>query len=103
VPVYVDEAIFERWGRRWCHLTADTPEELHAFAAGLGLGRARLQSKPDRPWADHYDLTEEKRREAVARGAVEITLKEAGRQLARKRRRARGKPDPPAGGAQRDR
>ncbi len=89
MPVYVDEPIFERWGCRWCHLTADTSEELHALAAELGLEPSRLQTKPERPWADHYDITEEKRREAVARGAVEITLREAGRQLASKRRRAR--------------
>ena len=98
MSVYVDEAIFERWGRRWCHLTADTPEELHAFADMLGLERSRVQSKLARPWADHYDITEEKRNEAVARGAVEITLKQAGIRLARARRRARGG----AGGAQRD-
>ena len=103
MPVYVDEPIFERWGRRWCHLTADTTEELHAFAAMLGLERSRLQSKAARPWADHYDITEERREAAVARGAVEITLKEAGRRLARERRRARGEADPTAGGAQRDR
>ena len=98
MPVYVDEPIFLRWGRRWCHLTADTPEELRAFAALLGLERSRLQTKPGRPWADHYDITEQKRSEAVARGALEITLKEAGRQLARKRRLARG--ERPRGGAE---
>ncbi len=94
MSVFVDEAIFERWGHRWCHLTADTPEELHDFAGRLGLGRSRFQTKPDRPWVDHYDLTAQKRSEAVALGAVEITLQEAGRQLARKKRRARGEPQP---------
>ncbi len=89
----MDEAIFERWGHRWCHLTADTPEELHAFAGTLGLARSRFQSKPGRPWVDHYDITEPKRGEAVALGAVEITFKEAGRQLARKRASAAGGTD----------
>ena len=93
MSVYVDEAIFERWGRRWCHLTADTTEELHAFAAMLGLERRRFQTKPGRPWVDHYDITEDKRTEAVALGAVEITLREAGAQLARKRRIAHGERD----------
>ena len=83
----MDEAIFERWGRRWCHLTADSPEELHAFAASLGLEPSRLQTKADRPWGDHYDVTEDERREAVASGAIEITLREAGRRLRRRRRR----------------
>jgi hypothetical protein len=93
VPVYVDEPIFERWGRRWCHLTADTVDELHAFAAVLGIDRSRFQAKPGRPWADHYDIPEERRAEVVALGAVEITLREAGRRLAAKKRRARGEPD----------
>lgn len=94
MSVYVDEAIFRRWGRRWCHLTADTPEELHAFAARLGLDRSRFQEKPDRPWVDHYDVAEDKRSQAVALGAIEITLKEAGDRLARKRRGAGSEPEP---------
>ena len=90
--VYVDEPIYERHGFRWCHLTADSVGELHAFAGKLGLRRSRFQTKPGRPWADHYDITEHKRREAVALGAVEITMRELGAQLARKREIARGAP-----------
>ncbi|MDQ3720860.1 MAG: DUF4031 domain-containing protein [Actinomycetota bacterium] len=87
--VYVDAPIWEGGGRLWCHLTADTEEELHAFATTLGLKRARFQSKPGRSWVDHYDIAEPKRRQAVALGAVEITIQEAGAQLARKREAAR--------------
>ena len=94
MSVYVDEAIFTRWGHRWCHLTADTPDELHYFAGMLGCPRSRFQTKPERPWVDHYDITEDKRCEAVALGAVEITVQEAGRQLARKRRTARRETGP---------
>ena len=86
--VYVDGAIWEKGGRLWCHLTADTADELHAFAAMLGLRRWRFQSKPGRPWVDHYDIPEPKRREAVALGAVEVTISEAGAQIARKREAA---------------
>lgn len=92
MSVYVDEPIFERWGRRWCHLTADSQEELHRFAGSLGIPRSRFQSKPGRPWVDHYDIPEERRSDAVALGAVEITFREAGAQLARRRRRAQGGP-----------
>ena len=88
--VYVDEPIYQWRGFRWCHLTADSVGELHAFASALGLRRSRFQTKPGRPWADHYDITEHKRREAVALGAVEITMRELGAQLARKREVARG-------------
>jgi len=89
MAVYVDEPIWERGDQLWCHLTADTAEELHAFATMLGLRRSRFQSKPGRPWVDHYDINEPKRRQAVALGAVEIRIGEAGAQLARKREAAR--------------
>jgi len=85
MAVYVDPAIWERWDRRWCHLLADSTDELHTFAAGLGLRRARFQSKPGRPWVDHYDIDEDRRRAAVALGAIEITWRDAGEQIARKR------------------
>lgn len=86
--VYVDALIWEGGGQLWCHLTADTAGELHAFAAMLGLRRSRFQSKPGRPWVNHYDIAEPKRRQAVALGAVEITITEAGAQVARKREAA---------------
>jgi len=93
MAVYVDSLIWEWRGLLWCHLTADTTEELHGFAIRLGLSRSRFQSKPGRPWVDHYDITEPKRRRAVALGAVEIMMEEAGAQIARKRSAARSLPD----------
>jgi hypothetical protein len=60
----------------WCHLTADTQEELHAFAARLGLKRSYFQpgkpigGKPSPFW--HYDLTARKRAQAVTLGAVQV-------------------------------
>lgn len=53
----------------WCHLLADSREELHAFAGQLGLRRSWFQDHPIR-W--HYDLTPNKRVQAVRLGAVEI-------------------------------
>lgn len=74
MTVYVDDArIPAQVGRltaRWSHLTADTKNELHAFAAAIGLRRAWFQDKPRGLW--HYDVTESKRRQAIAAGAVEI-------------------------------
>ena len=72
-------------GRRWCHLLADELDELHAFAAGLGLRRAWFQERPGRPWKDHYDLPEDRRGDAIRRGAVDLTFRQAGEYLARKR------------------
>src|SRR5919205_635110 len=56
---------------RWSHLTADDKPELHAFAQRIGLQRSWFQDKSRGLW--HYDVTEGKRREAVAAGAVEIS------------------------------
>ena len=57
MTVYVDDASIPATVRNrsrshpsaWCHLTADTPQELHEFAARLGLGRSYFQ--PDKPIA----------------------------------------------------
>ena len=74
VTVYVDDAfVGGDWGR-WSgggHLQADTNEELHTFAAGLGLRREWFQTKPGRPEKDHYDLTRSLRDRALALGAVD--------------------------------
>ncbi len=55
-----------------CHLMADTEDELHAFAARLGLRRAWFQplSSP------HYDLTASKRARALELGAVFVPGRE---------------------------
>lgn len=55
-----------RTGHRWCHLWADTVEELHALAARIGLRRSWFQSHTRLP---HYDLTPSKRALAIAAGA----------------------------------
>jgi hypothetical protein len=82
MTVYVDRAQIParvaRHDARWSHLTADTEDELHEFAARLGLRRGNFQpgkalgGQPSVAW--HYDMTERKRRRALSRGAQEIEL-----------------------------
>ena len=70
MAVYVDQ--LRDWGWRLgpsCHLIADSNEELHAFAAKIGMKRAWFQAVSSGP---HYDLTASKRQEAVRLGAVEL-------------------------------
>ena len=69
MAVYVDQAIWARHGRKWCHLVADDIDELHRFARILGLHRSSYQGPPKtaRP---HYDLTSYERRRAIAYGAA---------------------------------
>ncbi|HEY6761152.1 MAG TPA: DUF4031 domain-containing protein [Baekduia sp.] len=79
MAVYVDDAfVHADWGR-WTgggHLQADTTEELHAFAAALGLKRDWFQSRPGRPDRDHYDLHRAGRDAAILAGAIPETARE---------------------------
>lgn len=70
MAVYVDDAVTLWRGRRWAHLMADSLDELHAFAAALGLPRHAFQ---DRTSGAHYDVTAELREHAIALGAVAIS------------------------------
>jgi Protein of unknown function (DUF4031) len=75
MAVYVDQAIWPWQGLMWCHLLADDLDELHRFAARLGIRRASFQSPP-RSSASHYDLTAYERRRAIALGAVPCSRSE---------------------------
>lgn len=62
--------------KTWSHMVSDTSEdELHAFAARLGLRRAWFQSRP-KASAAHYDLLPGKRDLAIQFGAVAVTRRE---------------------------
>src|SRR5262249_16934392 len=67
--VYVDEAIWEWRGLKWAHLLADDTDDLHRFAAALGIHRTSYQGPP-RTSVPHYDLTSYERRQAIAHGAI---------------------------------
>ena len=66
----------------FCHLLADTREELHAMADALGIPRRFFQ---DHPWRWHHDLPEHLRERAVELGAQEVTLHQVGELLRRRR------------------
>jgi hypothetical protein len=75
VALYVDEAIWQWQGLRWAHLLADDLDELHRFAAALGLHRLSYQGPP-RTAVPHYDLTAFERQRAIARGARVVSRHE---------------------------
>jgi hypothetical protein len=57
-----------------CHLTTDgTLDELHEFAARLGMKREWYQEHRIAP---HYDLTAGRRAKALAMGAVFVPMRE---------------------------
>jgi hypothetical protein len=82
--------------KHWSHMVSDESfEELHAFAARLGIPRRRFQG-------DHYDLPPHMRARAVSLGAVEVrthelTARMAGPRGDRVRARRRGRKSTSAG------
>lgn len=63
----------------WCHMTADTHDELLAFAVSIGLRVSWLQ-RVGRP-GEHFDVTARRRAAAIKNGAVEITWREGVEQM----------------------
>jgi Protein of unknown function (DUF4031) len=82
MAVYVDPLFPTVPSKKWrytraCHLTADTSEELHAFAVRqLGLHPAWYQHHSQNRARCHYDLTANKRVLALRCGAIAITEKQ---------------------------
>ena len=70
MSVYVDDAVTLWRGERWAHLMADTLDELHLFAAALGLPRRAFQNKTS---GAHYDVTAALRDAAIVLGAIAIS------------------------------
>jgi len=66
MPIYVDNAKIKWRGKEWCHLVADTIDELHDFAMSLGLKRSWYQQTASYP---HYDITTANRVKALQLGA----------------------------------
>ena len=96
LTVYVDDSCIPakvgRHDARWSHLFADTQEELHEFAASIGLRRSWFQ--PGRPQPDgtpshlwHYDVTGRKRHQAIEAGAVPVTWRQAAEMMTARRQK----------------
>lgn len=74
MTIYVDEAVWPYRGTLYCHMMSDGDiQELHDFAAKLGLKRSWFQDKPS---GKHYDLSQNKRWQAIRLGAVPVTSRE---------------------------
>ncbi len=91
MSVYVDDfrvpARVRGINARWSHLTADTEDELRAFAVVLGLKSSWIQ-KPGTDYV-HFDVTDSVRAAAVAAGARSVTIREGGELLRQRRAAAR--------------
>jgi len=75
MAAYIDAPLWSWMGLRWCHLLADSLDELHEFADQLGLPRMVFQCPPHARFP-HYDLSPWRRRRALRLGAIEIGHRE---------------------------
>lgn len=67
MTVLIDPPSWPAHGRLWSHVVSDASyDELHAFAATLGIPRRLFDH-------DHYDLPQESYADAVAAGAAEVS------------------------------
>ncbi|MFY3606581.1 DUF4031 domain-containing protein [Achromobacter xylosoxidans] len=71
--VYVDNAKVLKHGRGWFHLTADSLDELHAFAAKINISVRAFHRGARHP---HYDITGAQRDRAIRGGASPVTARE---------------------------
>lgn len=86
MTVYVDN-FFQGWHRmQMCHMVADSREEMAAMADLIGLQRRWIQHAGTPK--EHYDVSRAKRELAVQYGAQEITVRQLGTMVARRREAA---------------
>lgn len=85
MAVYVDD-MAAKFGRMvMCHMMADTREELLAMADKIGVQRKWIQREGT--VYEHFDISKTKKTEAIKAGAQEVTMRDLGR-LIHKRRAA---------------
>jgi hypothetical protein len=74
LSVYLDNAK-NRFGRMiMCHMIADSTGELLRMADRIGVARKWLQAAGTR--REHFDICLEKRRRAIALGAIPLTSRD---------------------------
>ena len=72
MAVYVDRASVAFKGRQWCHLMADTLDELHQFAQRMNIDARLFHRDASYP---HYDITLDMRLMVIANGAMDADRK----------------------------
>ena len=83
MTVYVDNMRASFGRMKMCHMMADSTAELLAMADRIGVQRKWIQAAGT--YREHFDIAMSKRKLAVEAGAVEVTMRDLG-MLMNKRR-----------------
>lgn len=83
MAVYVDNMRAKYGTMIMCHMLADTDDELHCMADKIGINRKWHQYPGT--YKSHYDISLVKKKLAIENGAIEITRKQTG-QILKKRK-----------------
>ena len=67
MAIYVDFVQIQFKGHKWCHMLADSLQELHDFAAFIDVDARLFHRNASYP---HYDITVQMREIAIAQGAI---------------------------------
>ena len=67
MAIYVDFVQIEFKGYKWCHMLADTLQELHDFATLIEVDKRLFHRNASYP---HYDVTVQMRETAIEHGAI---------------------------------
>lgn len=87
MTVYVDDAAIVWRGKPRFHLCADSTQELHRFAASIGVRPCWFHRGAR---FAHYDITAEQRAQAVVAGAQAVESRELVRRLRAQRQALQG-------------
>jgi len=70
LTIYIDPPVWPGHGHLWSHMISDRSyQELHDFAAGIGIPRRGFER-------DHYDVIAERYGVALAEGAHPVSSRE---------------------------
>lgn len=67
MAIYVDFVKIPFKGYQWCHMLADSLQELHDFAKLIGVDARLFHRDASYP---HYDITVQMRKTAINNGAI---------------------------------
>ena len=73
MAIYVDFVQIEFRGYQWCHMLADSLQELHDFADLIEVDKRLFHRHASYP---HYDITTQMRETALKNGAIKATRKQ---------------------------